>query len=395
MDADDTSVTCQINIDWLNAQGVSVRKVNHRSATLRLTRSDTREIFAEVSTEKVPTPTRLVLRDIVVHKKFMSEGKASIKFNQARCVLFLSNAPPGLLMNFLKTLFVKMSSDRAELLDEKAMQKNIRAHMLSEHPSKFQDISPVTNAEMARAQRLAGISKSTTTTPSPPSKKRRFDRVSAGADAAQDVTGPQAKKALGPSPLSLEPTSKLNDEQNLVLKACLNGKNIFFTGSAGTGKSFLLKKIISVLPPDGTVATASTGVAACLIGESEFQHFSSLYLHTFLLKCILSLSPGGVTLHSFAGIGAGDFGMQRCYELAERSGINWRKCKRLIIDEISMVDGEYFEVWINIVHRSDYCLIWLLSSNKDRLAYHMFEHYRIISKFIAENRSCGPPHSPQ
>lgn len=55
---------------------------------------------------------------------------------------------------------------------------------------------------------------------------------------------------------------------------------------------------------------------------------------------------GGVTLHSFAGIGAGDAGLQRCYDLASRaaSAQAWRKCKRLIIDEISMVDGEFFEV---------------------------------------------------
>lgn len=71
---------------------------------------------------------------------------------------------------------------------------------------------------------------------------------------------------------------------------------------------------------EGTVATASTGVAACLIG--------------------------GVTLHAFSGIGDGESSLKRCYELASRPVISqgWRKCKRLIIDEISMVDGEYFDV---------------------------------------------------
>lgn len=54
---------------------------------------------------------------------------------------------------------------------------------------------------------------------------------------------------------------------------------------------------------------------------------------------------GGVTLHSFAGIGTGDMSLARCKEIASRpaSAQAWRKCKRLIIDEISMVDGEFFE----------------------------------------------------
>jgi len=55
---------------------------------------------------------------------------------------------------------------------------------------------------------------------------------------------------------------------------------------------------------------------------------------------------GGTTLHAFAGIGGGDATMQRCLELASRpaNAQTWRKCKRLIIDEISMVDGQFFEV---------------------------------------------------
>lgn len=57
-------------------------------------------------------------------------------------------------------------------------------------------------------------------------------------------------------------------------------------------------------------------------------------------------------MHSFCGIGAGDAGLQRCIDLGSRpaSAQAWRKCKRLIIDEISMVDGEYFEVSNDKVH---------------------------------------------
>lgn len=68
---------------------------------------------------------------------------------------------------------------------------------------------------------------------------------------------------------SKEYTPDLSEEQQRVLNMVLNEKkNIFFTGSAGTGKSVLLRAIIDAL---GTrygsqlAVTASTGIAACNI----------------------------------------------------------------------------------------------------------------------------------
>ena len=52
----------------------------------------------------------------------------------------------------------------------------------------------------------------------------------------------------------------------------------------------------------------------------------------------------GTTLHSFAGVGLGK-GSAR--ELASKinktSAKRWRQCEVLVIDEISMVDGEYLD----------------------------------------------------
>lgn len=68
--------------------------------------------------------------------------------------------------------------------------------------------------------------------------------------------------------------------QKLVYQTVLENKqSVFFTGCAGTGKSFLLHQIIKALPPMGTFVTASTGMAA--------------------------VNVKGTTLHSFAGIGLG------------------------------------------------------------------------------------------
>lgn len=68
---------------------------------------------------------------------------------------------------------------------------------------------------------------------------------------------------------------------------------------------------------------------------------------TGCLSGVAACQINGVTLHSFAGIGAkvGEQSLQRSYELALRPTVaaQWKKCKHLIIDEISMVDADYFD----------------------------------------------------
>lgn len=50
-------------------------------------------------------------------------------------------------------------------------------------------------------------------------------------------------------------------------------------------------------------------------------------------------------LCNFVGIGSGRGTLEHCVQLASRAQVaqQWRKCKHLVIDEISMVDGEFFE----------------------------------------------------
>lgn len=96
------------------------------------------------------------------------------------------------------------------------------------------------------------------------------------------------------------------------------------------------------LPPEHTFATASTGVAACQIGGTT--------LHAFAGKGHMRytrFAPDPTQAFSFAvaGIGSGSAALKQCIELASRPVIaaQWRKCSHLIIDEISMVDGEFLD----------------------------------------------------
>lgn len=135
-----------------------------------------------------------------------------------------------------------------------------------------------------------------------------------------------------------EPTGKvvkpmiLLDEQEYILQQALNGTSLFYTGSAGTGKSVLLKAIIKALKKKyrrGNVAvTASTGLAACNIG--------------------------GITLHGFSGVGLGNEPVDKLLTKVRRSKKaleRWLNTKVLVIDEISMVDGHFLNKLNEIAKR--------------------------------------------
>jgi ATP-dependent DNA helicase PIF1 len=94
------------------------------------------------------------------------------------------------------------------------------------------------------------------------------------------------------------------------------GKNIFLTGAAGSGKTYLLNKYIHYLKENNVrvAVTASTGIAAT-------------HLH-------------GTTLHSWSGIGIKDTLTKKDLEkllTTSRIKSNYKKTKVLIIDEISML----------------------------------------------------------
>lgn len=119
----------------------------------------------------------------------------------------------------------------------------------------------------------------------------------------------------------------LSKEQQHVRELVVErGQSVFFTGPAGTGKSVLMRAIIQDLKrkhardPERVAVTASTGLAACNIG--------------------------GMTLHSFSGIGLGKEDVQTLIKKIRRNPKaknRWLRTKTLIMDEVSMVDGDLFD----------------------------------------------------
>lgn len=127
-------------------------------------------------------------------------------------------------------------------------------------------------------------------------------------------------------------TITLSKEQEMVAELARLGKNIFYTGSAGTGKSLLLKTLIKNLkaqhPNDLICVTASTGLAAYNIG--------------------------GMTINSCTGIGLGTGSVaDLCKKIRsnKKAKERWDKMKVLIIDEISMIDGRLIDKLESIARR--------------------------------------------
>lgn len=111
-----------------------------------------------------------------------------------------------------------------------------------------------------------------------------------------------------------------NDDNNIatIFKLIKKKENIFITGHAGTGKSYILNKLKEKLPK--LIITSTTGIAAVNIK--------------------------GQTIHSWAGVGICNRPIEYTVErILKRSATKKQiqKCKLLAIDEISMLDIKTFE----------------------------------------------------
>ncbi len=104
--------------------------------------------------------------------------------------------------------------------------------------------------------------------------------------------------------------------QSHALDILKMGRNVFLTGAAGSGKTYVLNQYIAYLREHGVGVgiTASTGIAATHMG--------------------------GMTIHSWAGIGIRDYVTESdLAELAEKGPLvkRFKETEVLIIDEVSML----------------------------------------------------------
>jgi ATP-dependent DNA helicase PIF1 len=112
----------------------------------------------------------------------------------------------------------------------------------------------------------------------------------------------------------------LSQEQQSALDLLLSGENVFLSGGAGSGKSYLIRAFMQKVSSAEMPILASTGAAAVLLG--------------------------GRTFHSFFGLGIMEGGAEAAYDKATRDQRTMKRIAKVegfVLDEISMIPGVAFE----------------------------------------------------
>lgn len=119
---------------------------------------------------------------------------------------------------------------------------------------------------------------------------------------------------------------EFTEKQKYAMDQFLKGRNIFLTGQAGVGKSFVIKQFIDFYRENmeeenkRIYVTSTTGISALVVG--------------------------GQTIHRYCGIGLGDKGVDELFKKVMQNAKTKKRylqTRVLIIDEISMMAPELFD----------------------------------------------------
>jgi ATP-dependent DNA helicase PIF1 len=232
------------------------------------------------------------IKKVETYTKFIAEGKATLKLIDENVFLLISNTISLSLINFISFLNIKMATGNAQannVAKPTFVNKLLNKAQLSLGKNALKLISPLSDKEINQANKLrasklvsAANSNGNTTNNINSNKAQQFVSSPVRAvdknislkrslstlnnDINSQMKSPSSfKRSISSSCISNEKNKcetasgliKLTEEQKLILKIVESGRSLFFTGSGGTGKSFLISVIKKCLPFEKTFITGS------------------------------------------------------------------------------------------------------------------------------------------
>ena len=243
-----------LTVENLNSNGVVTKRRTFKSITVVLGRDEFRDIVSSQS----PLGKTFLLKELTIHERFLQEGKATIKPLTQKIQIMFRNCPPNQLATSLKCLSLKLAQSK-----QNGIASN-RRRLLSDKARSFENISPPTDKDFTVGCKKRPLQDKNGVTPKLFKTTGKESDSNCGDD---EHSGPARRRLSSLSSFEMN----LIPEQMTVINAIRAGKSVFFTGSARTGKSYLLKRLITMLPPQSTFITASTGAAACHIGGTTLH----------------------------------------------------------------------------------------------------------------------------
>ena len=136
-----SELECCLTVENLNSNGVVMKRRTFKSITVVLGRDEFRDIALRIVSSQSPLGKTFLLKELTIHKRFLQEGKATIKLLTQKIQIMFSNCPPNQLATFLKCLSLKLAQSK-----QNGIASN-RRRLLSDKARSFENINPLTDKD--------------------------------------------------------------------------------------------------------------------------------------------------------------------------------------------------------------------------------------------------------
>ena len=136
-----SELECCLTVENLNSNGVVMKRRTFKSITVVLGRDEFCDIALRIVSSQSPLGETFLLEELIIHKRFLQEGKATIKLLTQMIQIMFSNCPSNQLVTVFKCLSLKLAQSKQNWIASN------RRRLLSDKARSFENISPLTDKD--------------------------------------------------------------------------------------------------------------------------------------------------------------------------------------------------------------------------------------------------------